>query len=116
MALKQLILVRQDLKMSKGKAAAQACHASVSALMHALREDPKAVDEWLAEGQPKIVLKVRDEKELISFFEKLKKKFPCSLITDAGRTQIAPGTKTCLGVGPAEEKEIDKITKDLKLL
>jgi PTH2 family peptidyl-tRNA hydrolase len=38
------------------------------------------------------------------------------LITDAGSTQIAPGTKTCLGVGPAEEKEIDKITKDLKLL
>jgi len=116
MSLKQVILVRQDLKLGKGKLAAQACHASVSALMKALKESPKQAGEWLDEGQAKIVLKVKDGKELLYFFEKLRKRFPTALITDAGLTQIAPGTITCVGIGPVEEKEIDKITKELKLL
>ena len=48
--------------------------------------------------------------------KKLKKILPCALIKDAGRTQIEPGTITALGIGPALESDIDKYTKDLKLL
>lgn len=64
----------------------------------------------------KIVLKVDSKKELLEWFERLKKKFPTVLIKDAGRTQIAPGEPTCIGVGPAPENEIDEHTKELKLL
>ena len=65
----------------------------------------------------KIVLKVKDEKELIKYFQIAKDEgLPVSLITDAGRTVIAPGTKTCAGIGPAEDEEIDSITDELKLL
>jgi PTH2 family peptidyl-tRNA hydrolase len=41
---------------------------------------------------------------------------PCALITDAGKTVIAPGTKTAVGIGPAKEEDIDRLTQDLKLL
>ncbi|MBI5884578.1 peptidyl-tRNA hydrolase [archaeon] len=116
MGLKQVILVRHDLKLGKGKLAAQASHASVSAFLKAMQKDEEAAKEWLDDGQPKIVLKVNGEKELLEFFEALKKQFPTALITDAGRTQIASGTKTCVGAGPAEENALDKITGKLKLL
>ena len=61
---KQVILVRQDLKLPKGKLAAQAAHASVEAV---LRSDEEMVKRWRMEGMAKIVIKVKDEKELSSF-------------------------------------------------
>jgi PTH2 family peptidyl-tRNA hydrolase len=65
----------------------------------------------------KIVLKVKDEKELINYFQQAKDvKLVSSLITDAGRTVVAPGTKTCVAIGPDEEGSIDKITSKLSLL
>ena len=112
--MKQIILVRQDLKLPKGKMAAQAAHASVDAV---LKSDPKLIKAWREEGMAKIVLKVKDEKELIKYFQLAKDEgLVVSLITDAGRTTIAPGTKTCVGIGPDKEKEIDRITKDLALM
>ncbi len=114
MVFKQVILVRQDLKLPKGKLAAQAAHASVEAV---LNSDKKKVQEWRAEGMAKIVLKVKDEKELLSCLRQAKEAgLTASLITDAGRTVIAPGTKTCVGIGPDEEENIDKITGKLLLL
>ncbi|MBS3123448.1 peptidyl-tRNA hydrolase Pth2 [Candidatus Woesearchaeota archaeon] len=114
MALKQVILVRQDLALPQGKACAQAAHASVEAV---LNSEKKKVDKWRDEGMPKIVLKVKDEKELGSYFQQAKeKKLVASLITDAGRTVVAPGTKTCAAIGPDEEEKIDAITGKLKLL
>ncbi len=114
MAFKQVILVRQDLKLPKGKLAAQAAHASVEAV---LNSDKRKVQEWRAEGMAKIVLKVKDEKELLFYLRQAKEAgLTASLITDAGRTVIAPGTKTCAGIGPDEEENIDKITGKLKLL
>ena len=111
---KQVILVRQDLKLPKGKLAAQAAHASVDAV---LKSDSELVKAWRAEGMAKIVLKVKDEKELIKYFQLAKDEgLTASLITDAGRTVIAPGTKTCVGIGPDEEEVIDKLSKDLQLL
>ncbi len=114
MSLKQVILVRQDLKLPKGKAAAQAAHASVEAV---LKSPPQLVKDWRATGMAKIVLKVKNEKELIKYFQMAKDEgITASLITDAGRTVIAPGTKTCVGIGPDEEETIDHLTSELPLL
>lgn len=116
MAYKQVIVVRADLGMGKGKIAAQCAHASVAAFEKAMRETPDAVEEWKATGQQKSVLKVANKMELLELFENVKKKFPTALIRDAGLTQIAEGEITCIGIGPAEEREIDKYTGRLKLL
>lgn len=114
MSLKQVILVRQDLNLPKGKLAAQAAHASVEAV---LKSEPATIKTWRKEGMPKIVLKVKDEKELISFFQKAKDQdLTASLITDAGRTVVEPGTRTCVGLGPDEEEKIDLLTGKLSLL
>jgi peptidyl-tRNA hydrolase, PTH2 family len=111
---KQVILVRQDLKLPKGKMAAQSAHASVEAV---LRSDSEMVKKWRSEGMAKIVLKVKDEKELIQYFQEAKDNdLVASLITDAGRTVIAPGTKTCVAIGPDDEEEINKITEKLSLM
>lgn len=111
---KQVILIRGDLKLPKGKACAQVAHASVEAT---LRCDFEIMNAWRASGMAKIVVKVADEKELVYYFQAAKDDgIAASLITDAGRTVIAPGTKTCVGIGPDEEEKIDRLTKDLKLL
>jgi peptidyl-tRNA hydrolase, PTH2 family len=114
MAFKQVILVRADLKLPKGKLAAQAAHASVEAV---LRCGEEMVAKWRSQGMAKIVVKVKDEKELIKYFQAAKDEgFAASLITDAGRTVIAPGTKTCVGIGPDLEEDLDSLTGELKLL
>ncbi len=111
---KQVIVVRSDLKLSKGKLAAQVAHASLEAYKKA---DKRDVEEWESVGTKKIVLKVSDEKELMEIYQKLKDaKLKPSLIKDAGLTEIPSGTITCLGVGPVEEKIVDKITGKLKMV
>ena len=108
------MLIRQDLKLPKGKAAAQTAHASVEAV---LKSDKGLVSSWRAEGMAKIVVKVKDEKELIKYFQQAKDEgLTVSLITDAGKTVVAPGTKTCVAIGPDEDEKIDVITEKLKLL
>ncbi len=116
MEFKQAIIIRNDLKMGKGKIAAQASHASVEAMEKTKTKFPEWVEEWKQTGTQKVVLKVNSEKELLELFESAKKEIPSALIRDAGRTQIEPGTKTCIGLGPAPENLIDKYTKELKLL
>ncbi|MFH1275638.1 MAG: peptidyl-tRNA hydrolase Pth2 [Candidatus Woesearchaeota archaeon] len=114
MSLKQVILVRQDLKLPKGKLAAQAAHASVEAVM---RSDKKLVNKWREEGMAKIVVKVNDQKELLKYLQLAKDEgLVTALITDAGKTVVAPGTRTCLAIGPDEEEKIDYLTGNLKLL
>lgn len=114
MALKQTIIVRSDLKLPKGKLAAQVSHASVDCV---LESDKRIVDEWRSEGMKKVVLKVESIAELISFKKKaIATGLVCCMITDAGKTVVEPGTITCIGIGPADEDVIDKITKDLKML
>jgi PTH2 family peptidyl-tRNA hydrolase len=111
---KQVILVRADLKMGKGKIATQAAHAAIGAFKLV---DEEVVKEWEKEGGKKVVLRVKDEKELLQIYKKVKKeKIPCFLVKDAGLTQIKAGTITALGIGPAEGEKIDKITGKLKLL
>lgn len=112
--MKQVILIRTDLKMGKGKIAIQTAHASIAAFLKAEINNQK---KWLDEGMKKVALKVSNEKELKEFYKLVKKeKLPCELITDAGLTQIKSGTMTALGIGPVEDKKIDKITGKLKLL
>ncbi|MEM0347172.1 MAG: peptidyl-tRNA hydrolase Pth2 [Zestosphaera sp.] len=114
---KQVVLVRTDINMSKGKLAVQVAHASVSALMEALKYKKEWVEEWLEEGQKKVVLKVSNLRELMSFYEEARKfGLPASLITDAGLTELPEGTITAVGIGPAPEELVDKITGSLKLL
>ena len=111
--MKQAILIRQDLKLPKGKACVQSAHASVEAT---LKADPDIVTKWRSTGMAKIVLKVADQKELIKFFQQAKdNNIAASLITDAGKTVIAPGTKTAVAIGPAEDEEIDELVSELKL-
>jgi len=114
MASKQAILVRADLKLPKGKACAQAAHASVEAV---LRSDKQVVKVWREEGMAKVVLKVADEKELLQMNRQAKEAgLITAIITDAGRTVVAPGTRTCLGIGPDKEEKLDALFGTLKLL
>ena len=115
--MKQAIVVRNDLKMGKGKMAAQVAHASLSAAEEAMRKRAQWYDEWKEGGQRKVVLKVQSEGELHEVLKKAKAaKLPASLIEDRGLTQLEPGTLTCVGIGPGPDELIDTITGKLKLL
>ncbi len=114
MELKQAIIVRNDLKMPKGKLAAQVAHASLEAAL-AAKED--TLDAWRENGAKKVVLKVETLAELTSFFKLAKaEKLPASMIKDAGRTFFEKPTVTCVGIGPGDEITIDKLTAKLHLL
>ncbi len=114
MEYKQVILVRQDLKLSKGKLAAQASHASVEAVLKSHKDDTA---KWRSQGMKKSVLKVKDEKEVLKYKQKAEDAgLVTALITDAGRTHLEPGTITCLGIGPDKAEKIDPVTGQLKLV
>lgn len=113
---KQVIILRSDLNMSCGKAAAQACHASLTASEEARRTHPSWWRTWMKEGQRKIVLKVSSEREILKKEREAKEaEVPSALISDMGLTELPPGTITALGIGPAPERVIDKITGSLPL-
>ena len=112
--MKQVILVRQDLKLPKGKMSAQCAHAAVEAV---LRSDKDKVKEWRSSGSGKIVVKVDNKEELYKYNQMAKDlRLTTALITDAGKTVIAPGTDTCVAIGPDDDDQIDKITRNLKLV
>jgi peptidyl-tRNA hydrolase, PTH2 family len=114
MEYKQAILVRDDLKLPKGKMAAQSAHASVEAV---LKSDKDMVKQWRAVGMGKIVLKVKDEKELYKYIQQAKDEgLTTSIITDAGHTVVEPGTVTCGAIGPDTVEKIDRIISSLKLM
>lgn len=114
---KQVIVFRSDIKLSKGKVAAQAGHAAVSAAEEARKKRYAWWKAWITEGQCKIAVKVKSEKELLDLEKKSKAlDLPCALIVDRGLTEVPPETITCLGIGPAPAREVDKITGLLPLL
>jgi PTH2 family peptidyl-tRNA hydrolase len=115
--LKQVIIVRNDLGMSKGKLAVQVAHASVIAAFEAFRSKKEWFEEWWKSGQKKIVVKVSGEMELLELYEKaVRNGLPASLVKDAGLTELPPGTTTAVAVGPAPDEVVDKLTGGLKLL
>ena len=114
--IKQVIVVRTDIGMGKGKIAAQVGHACVLGAENVRKSNPNWFEKWWL-GQEKVVVKVESLKAL----EDIKRhaidlNLPWAEVTDAGHTQIAPGTITCISIGPAPESNIDKVTGDLKLL
>ena len=114
---KLVVVVRTDLGLTKGKLAVQVAHASVNCAMQAYRRRRGAYDEWYREGQKKIVAKVGTMRELLELKSMAEAKdLITSLITDAGLTQLPPGTTTCLGIGPAPSREIDPLTGHLGLV
>ena len=114
---KQVIVFRSDLKLSKGKIAAQAGHAAVSAAEEAHKRHRVWWEAWLFEGQRKIAVKVKSEKQLLELERQAKElALPNALIVDRGLTEIPPDTVTCLGIGPAPAELIDRLTGKLPLL
>lgn len=112
--MKQVIVMRADLKMSRGKIAAQACHGSLGAYK---RAGETSIKKWEREGEKKVVVKVESLEELFEVHELVKAAGIAScLVRDAGHTEIPESTITCLGIGPDEDEKIDKITQELKLL
>lgn len=114
---KMVLVVRNDLKMGKGKIAAQCGHAAVGAFEGALKKTPSVLRKWQHTGQAKIAVKVECEQQMMEVYRTAKaNNLNCCLIRDAGRTQIEPNSKTVLAIGPAPKQIIDTITGHLKLL
>lgn len=111
------MVVRRDLGMGIGKIAAQVAHASLMAAKKAEEKKPDWFAEWFDGGQAKVVVKVQSLERLMEVKKHAESlKLPVALVQDSGRTQLEPGTATCIGIGPAPEELIDKVTNDLKLL
>jgi peptidyl-tRNA hydrolase len=111
---KQVIVVNESLNLPRGKLAAQVAHASVTSLLAASTEN---LQSWLKKGMPKVVLAGKNEGNVIECYEKaVSENIAAHIVRDAGKTLLAAGTVTCVGIGPAAEEEIDRITGDLKLV
>jgi PTH2 family peptidyl-tRNA hydrolase len=114
---KQVIAVRTDLGMSRGKMAVQVAHGSLSASENARVSQQEIWRAWYREGQKKVAVKVSSEEELLELRRQaINHRLPHALIRDAGMTELPPGTITVLGIGPAGAEVMDKVTGNLKLL
>lgn len=132
MSIKQIIAVREDLGMSRGKIASQCAHASMKSLVDAMSKtfDQNTVEwklnlnsdldmkEWLEGSFTKIVVAVKDEAELDKLYAKAKDaNLRVSMIIDNGTTEFGgEKTKTCIAVGPHSAEKLDPITKRYRLL
>ena len=122
---KQVIVIRKDLNMRKGKMISQGAHASMSVLLDRIHThggklvtvQDEAFHDWLEDKFTKITVYVESEEELLQVYEKAKDcGLPCSLIKDAGLTEFTEPTHTCVAVGPGWVEEINSVTGHLKLL
>jgi PTH2 family peptidyl-tRNA hydrolase len=114
---KQVIVVREDLRMSPGKLAAQVAHGAVAAAEKTRRKKPEVFKAWLKEGQKKVVVRARNLEELRGLQRQAQSlDLVAELITDAGLTELPPGTVTVLGIGPDRNEIVDKVTGHLRLL
>jgi len=112
--MKQVLLVNSSLALPPGKMAAQVAHASVAAFLVSSNESKQ---KWLDVGMPKIVLDGKDEARIRDLLRRANEAgVPAYLIRDAGKTVVAEGTVTCLGIGPAPVAEINALTGALTLL
>ncbi|HEV1997298.1 MAG TPA: peptidyl-tRNA hydrolase Pth2 [Candidatus Dormibacteraeota bacterium] len=115
MAYKLVIAVRTDLGMSVGKTAAQVAHAAVSAALSAAGTPD--LPAWLADGQGKVVVRVGSLEALREKVEEARTSgLRATVIADAGRTELEPGTETCAAFGPADAEALAPVTGQLPLL
>lgn len=126
--IKQVIVVRKDLNMRKGKMVAQSSHSSLAFLTRSSEIDgdtlsvklknPEEVQQWLQEGFTKICVSVDSESELDAVYQAaIDADLNVHMIVDSGLTEFhGVKTKTCLAIGPNTREDIDKITGNLKLL
>lgn len=111
--MKQAIVARGDLGMGRGKLAAQVAHAALRAYEKADPDDRRA---WRSDGQLKVVLRVEGEGPLREIADAGRRAgLPVGVVRDAGRTQLEPGTMTAVGLGPAVDADVDRITGELPL-
>lgn len=125
---KQVIIIRKDLNMRKGKSAAQAAHASMGAILNyaspiydgdiKINVEKPAVREWLLGRFTKVTVSVDSEEELLAIYNlALRDGLNAKLIQDAGLTEFGGiPTYTCVCIGPDYPENIDPITGHLKLL
>lgn len=118
--MKQVILIRQDLKMRRGKEIAQGSHASSKFLLSLLLANKKLTDahiSWINQGMKKVCVQVNSEQELLALWEKARDNgLISSLIQDSGLTEFdGVPTFTACAIGPDEDDVIDMITGNLQL-
>jgi PTH2 family peptidyl-tRNA hydrolase len=140
MKTKQVIVIRKDLKMRKGKMIAQGAHASMAVILQMMKRESAgsvsnynkiigkrwtldilpntALESWLLGKFTKVCVYVESEKELDEVYDYAKSKgYPCSLIVDSGLTEFKnEPTKTAVAIGPEQIDLIDQVTGHLKLL
>ena len=126
---KQVIVIRRDLRMRRGKEIAQGAHASMAWLRQRVMplltsagaveqvEFSSAERDWLEGSLRKVTVKVGSEAELLAVYEKaIEAGLVAHLITDRGLTEFGGvPTRTCLGIGPDYDDLIDPVTGDLEL-
>ncbi|MGB1365426.1 MAG: peptidyl-tRNA hydrolase Pth2 [Candidatus Poseidoniaceae archaeon] len=116
-SLKMVFIINHDLKMGKGKIAAQVGHAAVKATLKSGELQPELLDAWLSTGQKKICVKADDARHIEQIEQQAKQlQVLTSKIYDAGHTQIPAGSLTVLALGPEDDKKLDTLTGELKLL
>jgi peptidyl-tRNA hydrolase, PTH2 family len=127
--MKLVLVVRSDLQMTPGKMAAQCVHAALAVAHKVENDQPISYLTWKNEGEATICLRCASEeelngleaqaiasgKDLISFEPSDFIGLPTSVVHDAGRTQVAPNSRTVLAIGPATISRIDSVTGHLRL-
>mmetsp|Transcript_18737 Transcript_18737/g.26567 ORF Transcript_18737/g.26567 Transcript_18737/m.26567 type:complete len:191 (-) Transcript_18737:292-864(-) len=114
---KMVLCVNKELKMGKGKIAAQCCHAAVGCYKRARKHCPAAVSAWELSGCAKVAVQCETQEEMEEILVRAYNLgIPCYLVEDAGRTQIAAGSRTVLGLGPAPVRVYEGLTSHLKLM
>lgn len=118
--IKQVLIVRKDLNMRRGKEDAQCSHASQAFMVPVYLNGGKPTKdavEWFNSGQTKITVSVDSEEKLLDIFKQAKSMgLETHIITDAGHTEFnGIPTKTVVAIGPNDASKIDTITGSLPL-
>jgi peptidyl-tRNA hydrolase, PTH2 family len=114
---KMVLVTRSDLPLSAGKLAAQVAHAAVACALLTKKNKPGWFAKWQWEGAKKVVVKVESLEDFFPLEEQAGRLgIMTMIVTDAGHTEIAEGTQTVLGIGPAPNTLIDQVTGELPLL
>jgi len=109
---KCVILIREDLKMSKGKVIAQCGHAIVNMMKHSNKQKQR---KWIQNGEKIVTLKISKLNDIKEIVNEINSKIFTHIVVDAGRTEIEPNTETVCIIGPEEENIINYYTSHLKL-